>query len=123
MRTTLRPISLVAAQLLLSLAACQAPPSPPTAQDVSRAETLRPADAALAAIYERSCLSCHSTVSAAPLTGFAAAWAPRLEQGMDVLVSHARDGFKGMPAKGLCNDCSDDDLRHLIQFMTQSHAI
>ena len=95
-------------------------PAEPTEQDVARAETLRPSDATLAERYERACLTCHATRSAAPLSGFAPAWQPRLAQGLDVLVTHARDGFKGMPAKGLCSDCSDADLRGLIVFMSQT---
>lgn len=105
----------------LSLSACgNDKPAEPTEQDVARAESLRPADAALAERYERACLTCHATRSAAPLTGFAPAWQPRLAQGLDVLVTHARDGFKGMPAKGLCSDCSEADLRGLIVFMSQA---
>jgi cytochrome c5 len=105
----------------LWLAACQgAAPAEPTDADILRAETLRPSDAQLAAQYERACLACHGVRSAAPLTGFAPAWAPRLAKGMDTLLQHARDGFNGMPAKGLCSDCSDADLQGLIAFMSQT---
>jgi cytochrome c5 len=105
---------------LLCLTACgQDTPAEPTEQDVARAEALRPSNAQLAEKYERACLTCHATRSAAPLTGFAPAWQPRLSQGMDVMLAHARDGFKGMPAKGLCSDCSDADLLGLITFMSQ----
>lgn len=103
------------------LTACHgSPPVEPSDQDVVHSETLRPADAQLSAIYERSCLTCHGTRSAAPLTGFGPAWTARLDQGKDTLLTHARDGFKGMPAKGLCSDCSDADLRGLIDFMSQA---
>lgn len=106
---------------MLLLAAChEGPPPSPSDQEVARADTLRPADAQLAAKYERACLSCHGVRSAAPLTGFEPAWKPRLAQGADVLLQHARDGFKGMPAKGLCSDCTDNDLRGLIAFMSQT---
>ena len=108
--------------LFMLLSACQDKPIEPTAQDVQQAEQLRPTDARLAAIYERSCLACHGTRSAAPLAGFEPAWRTRLEQGMTTLLSHARDGFNGMPAKGLCSDCSDEDLLALIQFMSQPDA-
>ena len=105
----------------LLLAGCHASPPPePSDQDVTRADTLRPADAQLAAKYERACLACHGVRSAAPLTGFEPAWAPRVAKGADVLLQHARDGFNGMPAKGLCSDCSDDDLRGLIAFMSKA---
>lgn len=111
----------LAGACLLSLSGCQeAPPRMPTDQEVLRAESLRPAQPDLAAKYERACLACHGVRGAAPLTGFAPAWAPRLAKGEDVMLAHARDGFNGMPAKGLCSDCSDEDLRGLTRFMSQS---
>ena len=108
--------------MVLLLAACQDQPAEPAAADLQRAEQLRPADTRLASIYDRSCVTCHGVRSAAPLAGFQAAWRKRLDQGMDTLLTHAREGFNGMPAKGLCSDCTDDDLRALIQFMSQTHA-
>lgn len=70
--------------------------------------------------YNQSCTFCHSTGAAgAPKTGDAAAWAPRLEKGMDTLVQNVQNGYKGMPAKGMCNDCSADDLKALIEYMTK----
>ncbi|MCO5411005.1 MULTISPECIES: c-type cytochrome [Ralstonia] len=103
----------------LMLAACgSGAPSAPDSATQQRAETLRPTNAALAAQYERSCMACHAAGgSGAPLTGATARWQPRLAQGMEVLVKHATEGFNAMPAKGLCNDCSQADLRALIGFM------
>jgi len=49
--------------------------------------------------------------------GLEAAWKPRLQQGMPTLVQHAKNGYKAMPPKGLCSDCSDLDLQKLIEFM------
>lgn len=52
-------------------------------------------------VYKLACGACHTAgVAGAPKTGDAAAWAPRLKQGYDMLVTHAVEGFKGMPAKG-----------------------
>ncbi|MGZ9075838.1 MAG: c-type cytochrome, partial [Burkholderiaceae bacterium] len=39
-------------------------------------------------------------IAGAPRTGDVAAWAPRTKQGFEVLVKHAVEGFKAMPAKG-----------------------
>ncbi len=102
---------------LLALQACgrDAPPTAIAAQ----AEALRPAEPRLAAVYERSCLACHGRAhSGAPLTGDAQAWAPRLAKGMEALLLSSRQGLGGMPAMGLCADCSDADLRALIEFMS-----
>lgn len=105
--------------LLAALMACQKrPPAPPTDADVLAAEALRPSRPELAATYERSCMACHGVRSAAPLTGHADSWRPRLAQGMDTLLTHAREGLRGMPAMGLCPDCGDQDLRDLITFMS-----
>ncbi|WP_434630062.1 c-type cytochrome [Chromobacterium sp. CV08] len=104
--------------LLAALAGCgQA--DKPQAADLQKAETLRPADAALAVKYERSCLTCHGTpASQAPLTGFAPAWEARLNKGMPLLLSHVRDGLNAMPPRGYCNDCSDEEFTRLIVFMS-----
>ncbi|MFZ4550412.1 MAG: c-type cytochrome [Aquabacterium sp.] len=104
------------------LGGCQDKPVEPSAEDLQRAEQARPTDLRLAAIYDRSCVTCHGTRSAAPLAGFEPAWRPRLKQGPQVLLQHAREGFNGMPAKGLCADCTDDDLQALIAFMSSSHG-
>ncbi|MDO9235471.1 MAG: c-type cytochrome [Aquabacterium sp.] len=113
-------ILLTCGLISLLLACTEATPRAPTDAEVLQAEALRPAKPQLAAKYERSCLGCHGIRGAAPLTGFAPAWVPRLTKGPEVLLAHARDGFNGMPAKGLCSDCTDDDLRDLIQFMSLS---
>lgn len=91
---------------------------PPTDADVLAAERLRPARPELAVLYERSCLACHGVRSAAPLTGHAPSWQARLQQGPDVLLAHTREGLRGMPAMGLCPDCSDAELQDLITFMS-----
>ena len=111
----------VAVLLLASLSACKEDaPQPPSASDIQRAESLRPASDELRARYERSCLACHTSIDAkAPLTGSAPQWKPRLDKGMDLLVKHAMEGFNAMPPKGLCADCSEADMRALIVFMSQ----
>lgn len=70
--------------------------------------------------YNGTCGVCHSSgVAGAPLSHDEAAWAPRLEKGMDALVKSTREGMGAMPAGGLCNDCSDEDYQALIEFMSQ----
>ncbi|OUS27344.1 hypothetical protein A9Q99_15135 [Gammaproteobacteria bacterium 45_16_T64] len=68
--------------------------------------------------YGTTCVACHSTGAAgAPKTGDAAAWAPRYTNGVDALVASAKAGKGAMPPMGLCADCSDDELKALINFM------
>jgi cytochrome c5 len=70
--------------------------------------------------YGKACATCHSAgVLGAPKKGDTSAWQPRLKQGTDTLLTHVRNGYKNMPAKGLCNDCSDADYIALIKFMSQ----
>lgn len=89
-----------------------------TASLETASRLLQPADAAVAELYNRSCRSCH-TVSAtgAPLTGDSKTWAERYEKGMSTLVDNVINGYGGMPALGLCMDCSADQFEALIDFM------
>lgn len=113
-----RPLLASCAAVALVLTGCNAStPASPTDADVRLAEAKRPQDLQLATKYERSCLLCHAVPSGAPLVGFGPAWKPRVAQGEGVLLAHVRDGFNAMPAMGLCTDCSDAELRQLIDFV------
>ncbi|MGE0079780.1 MAG: cytochrome c5 family protein [Thiohalomonadaceae bacterium] len=69
-------------------------------------------------VYNASCQACHATGAAgAPKLGDKAAWGPRIQQGMDTLVNHALNGFKAMPARGTCGNCSDQEIRSAVEFM------
>ncbi|HUH38797.1 MAG TPA: c-type cytochrome [Spongiibacteraceae bacterium] len=69
--------------------------------------------------YNKTCIACHSSGAAgAPRTGDAEAWAPRLAKGMDELLKSTHNGLRGMPPKGLCFDCTDDEYRALIEYMS-----
>jgi len=69
-------------------------------------------------VYNTACLACHSTGAAgAPKTGDVAAWAPRIEQGNDVLFEHATKGFKGMPPRGGSPQLTDENIKDAINFM------
>ena len=73
--------------------------------------------------YMQSCLACHSTGAAgAPKVGEgnAAEWAPRMEKGLDAVVNNAINGLNTMPPKGLCFNCTDEDLRAIVQYMLDS---
>jgi len=75
------------------------------------------------AIYEKSCKTCHAPATAAamkaPAVNDAAQWKPRLAKGMDVLVTSVTKGLNAMPPKGMCNDCSADDFKAAIEFMSK----
>ena len=72
-------------------------------------------------IYNSKCLACHATGAAgAPKLGDVGAWAPRVAKGMDVLYSNAINGYNAMPAKGLCMDCSDEEINVTVDFMVEN---
>lgn len=71
--------------------------------------------------YNSSCKTCHGEgIAGAPKSRDPNAWAPRVEKGMEVLYESALNGLPpGMPAKGLCFDCSDDELKALVDYMLE----
>lgn len=70
-------------------------------------------------LYKKACAVCHvAGVAGAPKIGDDVAWAPRLTQGMDVLVASVVNGKGAMPPKGLCGECSKDDYKALIKYMS-----
>ena len=72
-------------------------------------------------IYNTACMACHGTGAAgAPKLGDKAAWAPRIKQGPEVLWNHLLNGLNAMPAKGMCMDCSDDELKAVLAHMTDA---
>lgn len=72
-------------------------------------------------IYNKICSMCHATGAAnAPLVHNAEAWKPRLTKGIDGLVTSAKNGLNAMPPKGMCADCTDAELKSVIQFMSKS---
>lgn len=88
--------------------------------DEAASRSLRPADQALASIYDRSCRSCHTVAgTGSPLTGDTAAWAPRMEKGINTLLDNVVNGYGGMPPFGLCMDCDADQFEALILFMAE----
>lgn len=71
-------------------------------------------------VYDKSCVICHSSgVAGAPKTNDTAAWAPRLTLGIETLVATVKTGKGAMPAGGMCNDCTDEDYKKAIEYMTK----
>jgi len=71
-------------------------------------------------VFNTSCTACHSTGAAgAPKLGDKAAWADRIGQGMDTLHNHAIQGIRGMPPKGTCMSCSDDEIMAAVDYMVE----
>ncbi len=73
----------------------------------------------VATTYKQTCATCHDSGALnAPKKGDKATWSKlKTQKGMDALVKNTKKGMPQMPAKGLCQTCSDDDFRALIEYM------
>lgn len=112
-----RPVPLLVGAVLLALAGCGRQAEAPAAASQAMAAPL--ADARLAAVYERACISCHEAAgSGAPLRGDRAAWAPREQAGLGALINSVRQGKGTMPPMGWCPECTDEDFAVLISHLT-----
>jgi len=100
-----------------------AAPSAEKAAPAAAEKTAAPAPAAGKAdgkkIFESTCVVCHGTgIAGAPKAGDKAAWAPRLETGMNALYTSALKGKNAMPAKGGNNALSDADVKAAVDYLT-----
>lgn len=115
-------VALIAA-FLISACGRSRVPRPPgaTAAEREYARRAEPKPPALAALYDRSCKTCHGFGNrGAPLVGRASDWAPRLAaRGADGLLASVKNGRNDMPPGGICPQCSDDDYRRLVAFMSR----
>ncbi len=69
-------------------------------------------------VYNTACAACHGAgVAGAPKFADKAAWAPRIKQGADVLWTSLNNGKNAMPPKGMCMDCSEDELKAVLAYM------
>lgn len=72
-------------------------------------------------IYNVSCVACHDYgILGAPKMGDVAAWASRLEQGIETVYANAINGIRAMPARGTCMDCSDDEIKASIDYIFEN---
>jgi cytochrome c5 len=78
-----------------------------------------------ALIYARVCGACHLTGAGGAPAPNATAWAPRRAKGLETLVIHAVDGFRGdaglMPAKGGRPDLSDEQVKVAVEYMLNKY--
>lgn len=68
--------------------------------------------------YKTSCAICHDQgVAGAPKFRDKAAWADRVKLGIDALTASAIKGKGGMPPRGTCMQCSDEEIKLAIEYM------
>lgn len=69
-------------------------------------------------VYDHACIACHASGAAnAPILGDKVAWSPRIKKGVETLIKNVKSGFKVMPARGGCMDCSDEEIIAAVEFM------
>ncbi len=75
----------------------------------------------IAAIYNDSCAACHNSGALNAIKkGDSVKWQQLKQQkGMPALIKSVKNGMTQMPAGGLCNSCSDEDYRQLIEYMSK----
>lgn len=74
------------------------------------------------ATYDATCAMCHKAgMMGAPKVGDKAAWAARIKQGMDVMVTRAINGLRGkkgmMPKKGGNPKLTDAQVGNAVAYM------
>lgn len=71
-------------------------------------------------VYQQVCAACHAAgVLNAPKPGDAAAWEPRLSNGIDTIYANAINGIGAMPAKGGRVDMSDEAIKAAVDYLVK----
>ena len=92
-----------------------------TSTQVASAEIVETAVRSGEEIYNSKCAGCHTSgVMGSPKFASLEDWAPRVGLGLEKLTLSAIAGKGGMPAKGTCMDCTDNDIKITVQYMLDS---
>ena len=76
------------------------------------------------AVYNLGCAACHTAgLAGAPMLANQVPWEGRLEKGLEALTNNAYNGYNAMPAKGLCMDCSLEEIERSVQYMLDSLTV
>ena len=75
------------------------------------------------ALFESHCILCHgSGIAGAPRFGNRADWELRIKKRISLLLKHVKNGYRAMPPKGTCLECSSKDLEAAIHYMTDGSS-
>ena len=75
-------------------------------------------------VYNLGCAACHAAgLAGAPLFADLSQWGGRLEKGLEMLTNNAYSGYNAMPAKGLCMDCSREEIERSVQYMLDAFTL
>jgi cytochrome c5 len=74
--------------------------------------------------YNEACISCHNPgISGAPRLGDTDAWQARAAKGRQTLVNSTINGLNSMPAKGMCWQCTDEDLGDAVDYILEQSGV
>lgn len=100
--------------------AAATPAAPAAAAPAAPAKVAAADSGAGEALYKQVCVACHAAgVAGAPKFGDKAAWAPRIQTGLDALTTSAIKGKNAMPPKG-GSAASDADIRSAVVYMVNA---
>lgn len=69
-------------------------------------------------VYEQYCAGCHNMGGGgAPKLGDGATWEQLVKLGMPQLYNNAITGIRGMPPKGTCTTCTDDQVKAAVDYI------
>lgn len=102
-------------------AAVVAAAAPPPVAPAAAATKVAQADSGAGeALYKQACVACHAAgVAGSPKFGDKAAWAPRIQTGIDALTTSVIKGKGAMPPKG-GSAASDADIRSAVVYMVSA---
>ena len=108
------------------VAVAAATPAPSAAAPAAATAPAAPVQVAAAnpgageALYKQACMACHAAgVAGAPKFGDKAAWAPRIQTGIDALTTSVIKGKNAMPPKG-GSAASDADIHSAVVYMVNA---
>lgn len=72
-------------------------------------------------IYQSYCEGCHASgAGGAPKFGDPGSWQKPLHNGMEAVYNNAIKGINGMPAKGTCFTCSEQEIKEAVDYMVNA---
>lgn len=75
-------------------------------------------------LFESKCILCHGNgIAGAPRLGNQTDWALRIKKKFSLLLKHVTTGYRAMPPKGACLECSISDLEAAVNYMLKQLPI
>ena len=87
-------------------------------RDTTSADLEQPEARNGATVFRTVCASCHAAdLPGIPQVKDSAAWVERLRSGRQTLYRNTIDGIGAMPPKGLCDNCSEEEVRAAVDYL------